>query len=219
MACLPTRQMAWPGKMGAVKGRAGPSQRRIARIFHESWRCAERVLKPRAMMTTRLTLACTAASLCLGGCASTSGDYPSLAIRDAERVTGTMEPAGEGSVQTSPAPAPEGLGQQLAQLASAASAAHADFLAAAPQAERLVSAGAGAGVASDRWAAAQVALADLDSARSRAAVSLGDLDLLYADATLAWQEREAITAARDEVTGMIAEEDAILARLRNRIGS
>lgn len=175
--------------------------------------------KAAAMITERLALACAATSLCLAGCASTGGDYPSLSIRDAERATGTFEPDTGGSAQTAPSPAPAGLGERLAQLTGTAGAAHADFLAAAPQAERLVNAGAGAAVASDRWAAAQVALADLDSARSRAAIPLGDLDLLYADATLAWQDREAIAAAREEVIGMVTEEDAILARLRNRIGS
>ena len=175
--------------------------------------------KAGAMITKRLALACAATSLCLAGCTSTGSDYPSLSIRDAERVTGTLESDGTQVVPTGPSAAPAGLGERLAQLTSAASTAHADFLAAAPQAERLVEGGAGAAIASERWAAAQVALADLDSARSRAAIQLGDLDLLYTDATLAWQEREAIAAAREEVTGMIAEEDAILARLRNQIGS
>jgi hypothetical protein len=175
--------------------------------------------KASAMFIKRPALACAAISLCLAGCAGTGNDYPSLSIRDAERVTGTFDTDGGESAQTAPLPAPAGLGEQLAQLTSAASAAHAEFLAAAPQAERLVEVGAGAAIASERWAAAQIALADLDSARSRAAIQLGDLDLLYTDATLAWQERETIGTAREEVTGMIAEEDAILARLRNRMGS
>ena len=169
------------------------------------------------MLTIRLPLALAAACGLLAGCAGTARDYPSLSIRDAERVSGSFVPDAGTAGQTAPAPAPAGLDARLAQLLADARTAHGDFLTAAPQAERTVTAGAGAAIASDNWAAAQVALADLDSARSRAAISLGDLDLLYADATLAWQERAAITQVRDQVIALVAEEDAILARLRGRV--
>ena len=78
--------------------------------------------------------------------------------------------------------------------------------------------GAGAEVSSDDWAAAQIAMADLDSLRSITAIALADLDLLYADATLAFEQRQILAQAREEVTGYLREEDATLAELRNTIG-
>lgn len=151
----------------------------------------------------------------LSACASTNDRYPSLAIRDAERVTGAFE-------VTPPAPpplppiAPETAGR-LGQLRAQAASAHQTFLAAVPGARRAVSAARGAPITDDRWAAAQVALADLDSSRSQAAIALGHLDLLFADAALAQVQREEIVGARAEVSALIAEEDRVLAELRGAI--
>lgn len=88
---------------------------------------------------------------------------------------------------------------------------------AAPETARLVNAAAGTDVTSNRWASAQIALASLESARSQAAVPLGDLDLLHANAAIALEQRQAIQAARTAVIGLIAEEDAILSDLRGKI--
>lgn len=109
--------------------------------------------------------------------------------------------------------------QRLTQLQGSAASAHRAFTDAAPGTARLVDAAAGSNVTSDRWAIAQVALASLESARSQAAVPLGDLDLLHADAAIALDQRKAIEDARDAVTGMIAQEDAILAGLRGKMPS
>lgn len=153
-------------------------------------------------------------------CASTPGEYPSLALRDAERVEGTF---GADTADQVPAPPPPpivpnaDLAARLAELQRQASGFDARFRAAAPAAERLARAAGGTG--SDSWAAAQVALADLDSLRSQAAVSLADLDTLWVDATLEpGSPREAIGAVRESVQAMIAAQDAVLARLRSRAG-
>lgn len=154
-------------------------------------------------------------AISLGACASGSGDYPSLALREAERVEGTFEPETAEAPAPAPAPPSADLLARLGQLRQAAASAHAEFLVAVPAAERLArTAGT---VGSDSWASAQVALASLDAARSRAAVALGDLDVLYVDATLAAEQREAIGATRAEVVGLIDQEDATLARLRARL--
>jgi len=159
------------------------------------------------------------ALLALAGCASTGDRYPSLSIRDAERVAGEFAVA-PAAPQVAPLPpiAPETAGL-LGQLRATAAAAHRDFLAAVPGARRDVSAARGTGVTDDRWATAQVALADLDSARSDAAIALGDLDLLFADAALAQELRDEIVVVRAEVTGLIAEQDRVLAELRGSLGS
>lgn len=156
-------------------------------------------------------------ALALAACASNNTDYPSLAIRDAERVEGTFEAASPAALPQ-PDPVAEGTLGQLAQLREAARNAHNAFTSAVPEARRLVAAARGAGTSSDRWAAAQVALADLDSSRSQATIALGDLDLLFVDATLDYTQRDEIAATRDEVAGLIARQDRILAELRNLIG-
>lgn len=165
-------------------------------------------------MTPRAPLA-AAFALSLGACATASSEYPSLDLRDAERIEGTFEPDTAQAPPPTPAPPSADLLARLGQLRQEAASAHAEFVAAVPAAERLArSAGA---VGSDSWASAQAALAGLDAARSKAAVALGDLDVLYVDATLAAEHREAIGAARSEVVRLIEQEDATLARLRARL--
>ncbi|MGN6498179.1 MAG: hypothetical protein ACTHK5_12725 [Tsuneonella sp.] len=154
-------------------------------------------------------------ALGLSACASTAGKYPSLAIRDAERVQGTFEPDAAPPPQPAPPPPSAALVSRLAELVDQASRAHRAFTAAVPGAQRAVAAAGGTG--SDSWASAQVALADLDASRSKAAVPLGELDTLFIDATLAAENRDAIAAARDQVIAMIGDEDAALARLRGRL--
>lgn len=150
----------------------------------------------------------------LAACAGGSANYPSLEIRDAERVEGTFEPAPATEAPAPPAAPSANLVQRLSQLRTEAASAHQAFTQAVPDARRTIEAARGAGVETSSWAAAQVALADLDSHRSRTAVALGDLDLIFADATLAFELREPIAAARSEVANMIAQEDAILTELR-----
>lgn len=162
-------------------------------------------------------------AILLSGCAASSGAYPSLAIRDAERV--------QGSFAADAVPAPSiippiveaspsaDLVTRLAQLQAAAGSAHRAFLGQAPEAGRLVNAAADASITSDSWSSAQIALASLEAARSQAAVPLGDLDLMHADAALALEQRGAIEDTRDAVTKIIAEEDAILSNLRGKLAS
>jgi hypothetical protein len=152
--------------------------------------------------------------LLLAACAS-PGDYPSLAQRPVERVEGAFatdvpEPA------PVPPPAPSAdLVARLADLQRDAASLHAQFVEAAPTATRLATAAGATG--SDSWASAQVALADLDSLRSRVAVSLADLDALWVDSTVEAGPREAIGAARDSVETLVVQEDEVLARLRGRV--
>ena len=166
-------------------------------------------------MTPPRRLPTLAAPLLLAACA-TPGDYPSLAQREVERATGTLAPDAAEPDPAPPTPPSAELVQRLTELQRDAQAAHSEFTRTAPAAERLATAAARA--PSDSWAAAQVALADLDSLRSRAAVALAELDILWADATVAGGPREAIAPVRERVEGMIAAEDAVLARLRARVG-
>jgi hypothetical protein len=149
------------------------------------------------------SLALVIAALLLGGCASTER-YPSLAIRDAERAMGTLQPA-EPEPYVPPATPPETL-DRLSRLVADAQAAHQAFLAAAEKGRATIAAGRGAAEGSDAWSRGQVALADLEASRSQAMITLAELDRLYVDAELAGGELERISAARDVVYALIESE-------------
>lgn len=146
----------------------------------------------------------------LAGCASPASEYPSLAIRDAERIAGTLEPA---EPYVPPLPAPEVLGR-LEGLAAAARTAHQAFLAEAPRASAVVESARDAPVGSENWARAQVALASLISARSQTMVPLADLDRLLVDAAVEGNAIAPVVAAREGVEAQVANEDATIARLQ-----
>jgi hypothetical protein len=149
------------------------------------------------------------AALALSACAS-PGRYPSLGMRDAERATGTLQPA-EAEPYVPPATPAETL-DRLGRLVAEAQAAHQGFLAAAERARPL--AGAGAAEGSDAWSKAQIALADLEANRSNTMISLAELDRLHVDAELAGAELQRIAAARDEVSALIESENRTIDALR-----
>ncbi len=155
----------------------------------------------------------------VSACAGSGDRYPSLEIRDVERVQGSFDPAdaGESALPTPVAAPSADTVQRLSDLTASASAIHAEFERAVPQTSRIVSTAGRASVASDSWASAQVALSDLELIRSRAAVTLADIESVYVDARLEAQQLDTITAARNQVLGLIAEEDAVLARLRGQM--
>jgi len=139
----------------------------------------------------------------LSACATPSEEYPSLALRPAERVTGTMQPVAPAPY----VPTPAAVVDRLEQLSSEAASAHRAFLAEAPRARSAVAAARGTGPGADSWAVAQVAVAGLESSRSKAMIALADLDRLYVDAAVAGEELERIGAARDRVAAQVAEQN------------
>jgi hypothetical protein len=147
----------------------------------------------------------------LGACAAPAGQYPSLALRDAERATGTLEPAAPEPYV--PPPTPSGVLDRLQRLTAEASSAHEAFLAATPQARTTIAAGRGTDVGSEAWARAQVALAGLEAARSRAMIALADLDRLYVDAAVNGEATDRIVAARETVATQVEQEDTAIAEL------
>lgn len=147
----------------------------------------------------------------LSACATPPGEYPSLAIRDVERVTGTLEP-----VETKPyvpPPTPDEVLDRLDQLAAEAASAHQAFLAEVPAARRVVTATQGAEIGTDGWARASVAVAGLEGARSRAMIALADLDRLLVDAAIEGGALERIVAVRNAVTAQVDEQNATIASL------
>lgn len=155
------------------------------------------------------------ATLALAACAGNADRYPSLAVRPAERVGGTF-------AVTNPVPDPAPLDQpalsRIDRFLSSARATHARFVDRAGTARSQVAAGRGTSPDDNRWALAQVALADLESIRSENAVVLGDIDLMFVDATLSNTEREQVASAREAILALIAQEDRVLAELSGGTG-
>lgn len=191
---------------------------------------------PMTHMPIRLILPLLAFPL-VGGCTSADG-FPSLARRPAETATwataGTAQAGATGSDRitgSAPAasPAPDttvtqtpvsaDLATRLAQLRESARAAHDRFAGKRTRAAQLVTAARGTAVASEAWAVATVAVAELESARSDAMVSLGELDRLYVAERIDGGDGVAIAAVRDQVTAWVADEDAVLADLGGRLGA
>lgn len=171
------------------------------------------------MSRTASLLALVSLPALLGACTQAEGRYPSLEIRDVERAQGQFEVGEPRRIEVPPVEVDltGGLDARLASLVATTEAAHSDFTSIVPRAAQLVAAAAGSSVGSDSWATAQVALAELDSARSRAAVPLGDIDMIYTSATVAAEDRTAIEVARNRVIALVSEEDAVLERLRGQI--
>jgi len=144
----------------------------------------------------------------LAGCATATEEYPSLDLRDAERVSGIFEPA--PPVPYVPPPTPAAVRDRLDQLAAEAASAHQAFLAEAPAARNTVAAASGAEMGSDGWARASVAVAGLEGTRSRAMIALADLDRLMVDAAVEGAELERIVAVRNTVTAQVNEQNAAI---------
>lgn len=145
----------------------------------------------------------------VAACASPAADYPSLAVRDIERVSGTME-----VTPAPPLPAPPAATlASLDDLAATARAAHQRFLGAAPEARSLAASAAGAAQGSDSWARAQVAIADLEAQRSQAMIALADLDRIFVEAATSAQSTDSITAVRSEIDALVAQQDAVIRSL------
>ena len=142
----------------------------------------------------------------LGACAGPAEDFPSLALRDAERVTGRMEPP----PPPPPAPPSAEVLAGLTGLLAAADEANAAFTAALPAARRRAAAARGAGVGSEAWSVAQIAIADLEARRSQAMIALADLDRLYVDAMTQAQDIAAIDAARNDVAAAVERQTATI---------
>ncbi|MEE4453778.1 hypothetical protein [Novosphingobium resinovorum] len=153
---------------------------------------------------------------------SAGGTYPSLAIRDVERPSGSAA-AAQGEAQAPlPAlpPASADLVTRLAGLVKVAQEADGRFQSNRPAAERAV--GSAGATGSDSWSTASVALARLESSRSSAMAALAELDVLYADARDKAPVEEspasaAIGDARTQVAALLDAQDKVLAGLTARL--
>lgn len=171
---------------------------------------------------SRFVLAGTACAA-LAACATDTSLYPSLARRDAERVTGNAEVAGQqGESLVVPVAPPAGLGDRLGTIVANAEKSHRTFLERATAARKRSASAAGAAPGTLAWSDAEVALSNLESARSDTMFALADLDLLLASGTVSQAETgesqglQQIETARSHVAEIVAAEDMVLAELRGR---
>ncbi|MEO0031910.1 MAG: hypothetical protein RIS94_1668 [Pseudomonadota bacterium] len=165
-------------------------------------------------------VACTA--LLLAGCGGRER-FPSLAMRPAERAFGTAQPADAAPVVALPAvPASASVVDRVSALAAQADAAHRAFESRRAAAARLANAARGAAPGSEAWSVAQVALAQLDSARSQGMVAMADLDhlLIAAQETAVTgpdSDLNAVRATQAQISAQIAGEDDVIASLRAQV--
>ena len=169
-------------------------------------------------MMPRLPVPVLAAAtlLLLGGCAKDADLYPSLSIREAERVSGTFQPVQPEQVAEQ-APGAQTL-DRLESLRADARKANERFLAAAARARGPVAAARGSAPGSEAWSVAQVALADLESSRSDAMIALADLDRIYIDARLDVVAFDRIEQVRGEVATMVDSQDQTINTLHGELG-
>lgn len=112
----------------------------------------------------------------LSACAAPSGDYPSLLPRPIERI-GLAEPDRPAPVATPDAT----LDGRIAAMTRAVAEAGQSFDTAVARARPVVRAAQGSAEGSERWLGAQVALAELDVARTAIDTPLADLERLSID--------------------------------------
>lgn len=148
----------------------------------------------------------------LAACAGDSSRYPSLAIREAERVSGELEPA--------PPVEPVDLAilplvpsSDIDSLVEQASALNRSFAAKVGSVRALATQARGTGRDSEARGRAIVALADLTSLRSQTEVPLGDLDLLVAERTNRLEPADAALAAHAQVKELVDAQNRTLAQL------
>ncbi|MEP3049993.1 MAG: hypothetical protein ABJP48_03140 [Erythrobacter sp.] len=160
----------------------------------------------------KTTVALSGIAACLlGGCVGSGDKYPSLEIRDAERITFAANPASQPD-QGEVAP----LAQMTADLPSILDRARAGgqaFDAAVPSARSAVLAARGTTPDNNNWARAQIALADLATHRTQVAIALSDADLLYAKAISESYRRGEIETLRQTIEAQLNAHDRVLAEL------
>jgi transcriptional antiterminator Rof (Rho-off) len=154
----------------------------------------------------------SAISASLWACASGGGDYPSLAIRDGERMTGSAATP-EAAAPAERVALSKDTVTRVAQLAELGRANHAEFSQIESRAERLVTAARGSAITTKANASAQIALAELQSAHEATLSVLAELDVLLANATLAGTQLTAIESARTDAAALAEQERAAIDRL------
>lgn len=151
--------------------------------------------------------------LSMPACAGTqANDGPSLAKR---AVEGRFDVAPPAPVVAPPGPLPTDLAGRLARWESDGAAGQQAFAAERSATASLVSAAAGAPVASERWVVAQQAISRLTAARAPVTGALADIDRLYLERSVDEQVDGLpdIYALRDRLADLVSTQDAVVEAL------
>ncbi|MDJ0277095.1 hypothetical protein QLH51_09845 [Sphingomonas sp. 2R-10] len=158
---------------------------------------------------TRVPLSPVLFAALLSACAAPAGDYPSLLPRPIERIS-LAEPNRPVPVATPDATLDARIAALGRDVAGAARAFDAAIAKARPTVETARSSGEG----SERWLGAQVALAQLDVARTAIDAPLGDLERLAIDrAATGAPPYPALDRAVAQATAAAAEQRTAIATL------
>ncbi len=163
---------------------------------------------------TRTLIISSLASAVLTGCTANNDKYPSLAVRDAELLTGQAAPTKPVEVPTTSAQTFE----QLRGFVEQARNAHQQFMAAQPGALRLAQASRNVSMENDTRASALIAIAHLTSLHGQTTLALSDLDQLEFYAATAFDATGDIKAAQILVGEMINEQESALDSLTEEFG-
>ena len=151
----------------------------------------------------------------LGACAKDQTEFPSLARRPAERITGTIE----SPPPPPPAPLDQAALDRISALMAQARAADERFAARIAPTRQAVLAANGAAVASESWSSATIALSDLEATRSEALIALAELDRLYAGAVVGESDSVPLGKTREAVQAIITEQDRVIEDLQGRLAN
>lgn len=155
--------------------------------------------------------------LSLPACAGTqANDGPSLAKR---AVEGRFDVAPPAPVVAPPGPLPTDLAGRLQRWEADGAAGQQAFAAERSVTASLVSAAAGAPVASERWVVAQQAISRLTAARAPVTGALADIDRLYVERSVDEQidGLPDIYALRDRLADLVSTQDAVLESLNAQL--
>jgi hypothetical protein len=156
------------------------------------------------------SLSCLIPALLLAACSTTPAEYPSLAKRPIERVSGSFEPP---PPPPPPAPVDPAVVRSLDSLLEQVRATDTRFRAAEPGVRRQVLAASGAAMASEAWSVATVALSGLQTTRSEAMIALADIDAIYAASRITGEPASEAKATRDAAAAIVGEQDRIITDL------
>ena len=147
--------------------------------------------------------------LLLGGCAQSSGRFPSLLPRAIETRDDAEPMPAPPAVVADPA-----LDARVAAAVAALAKTQADFETGAARAESLVKAAKGKAAGSDEWLDAQTALADLDVVRAQSSSTLTDLEREAIDRAAAGHPPyPTLEAARTQAMTQHSDEGTIIEEL------
>lgn len=159
------------------------------------------------------------AALSLSACAGAIGNGEPAPLLGHRPVEGRFNVAPPTVPVTPPGPLPADLAGRLARWESDAATAQQAFVAERGNAAALVSAAAGAPVASERWVVAQQAISRLIAARAPLTGALADIDRLYLDRSIdeAVDGLPDIYALRERLADTASAQDAIVEALSRQL--